>query len=153
MRPMTHRIIASVAALALLAPAAALAKDGPKGEPGKGHAKPKTSASGKGRAKPRTFVFKGTVAAVDAEGTDVTVAVTRGNRAARRFVGRQVTFDVATAKLVVADIDGDGAPDADDVRPGDAVVVQARLPRSVTATAPLPARRLVDLTSPPADED
>jgi 8-oxo-dGTP diphosphatase len=37
--------------------------------------------------------------------------------------------------------------------PGDAVVVEARLPRSVTAATPLPARKLVDLTSPATDED
>ncbi|MBA2637324.1 MAG: hypothetical protein H0U79_03725 [Solirubrobacterales bacterium] len=39
------------------------------------------------------------------------------------------------------------------MRAGDRVVVQARLPRNVTASAPLSARRLIDLTSPPVDED
>ncbi len=136
---MTRTIIAAVAGLALLVPGAAVAKGGP--------------GSGKGQAKPQTYLFKGTVASVDAAATDVTVTITRGNRAARRFVGQPVTFDVATAKLVVADVDGDGKAAAGDVKPGDAVVVQVRAPRNATAEAPLSARKLVDLTSPPVDED
>ena len=136
---MTRTIIAAVAGLALLVPAGAAAKGRPP--------------SDKGQAKPQTFLFKGTVASVDAAASDVTVTVRRGNRAARRFVGQAVTFDVAAAKLVVADVDGDGEAGAGDVRAGDAVVVQVRAPRSATAAAPLSARKLVDLTSPPVDED
>ncbi len=138
---MTRTIIAAVAALALLAPTGALAKGGPK------------HRGGKAAAKTRTFVVKGTVTAVDAAATDVTVKVAKGNRAARLLVGQEVTFDVAAAKLVVADVDGDGVGAAGDVRPGDAVVVQAKLRRGATAQAPLGARKLVDLTSPPVEED
>ena len=136
---MTRTIIAAAAGLALLVPAGAMAKGGP--------------GPSKGQAKPQTYLFKGTVASVDAAATDVTVTVTRGNRAARRFVGRPVTFDVAAAKLVVADVDGDGTVAAGDVSPGDRVTIQVRAPRGVTGDAPLTARKLVDHSAPPVDED
>ncbi len=137
----TRRIIAGAGALALLTPAGALAKDrADRGE-------------GKGRLKPRTLVVKGTVATVDAAGGGVTVEVRGGNAAARRLAGRTVAFDVSAARLAVADVDGDGTAGLGDVRPGDRVLVRARVPRAVAVDATLPARALVDLTSPPADRE
>ena len=141
MKTMTRTAIAGVGALALLAPAGALAKQ---------HA---ARAGTDGAAKPRTFVFHGSVTSVDAAATDVTVRIGKGNAAARRFVGQELTFDLASAKLVVADVDGDGSVATGDVRQGDRVIVKLRAPRDVAADAPLSARQLVDLTSPPVDQD
>ncbi len=137
----TRRIIAGAGALALLAPAGALAKD--RADRGQG----------KGRTKPKTLVVKGTVISVDAAAGGVTVDVRGGNAAARRLAGRSVAFDVSAARLAVADVDGDGTAGLGDVRPGDRVLLQVRAPRDVAADAPLPARKLVDLTSPPEDDD
>ena len=136
----TRNVIAGIGVLALLAPAGALAKES-------------KARAGKGDAKPRTFVLKGSVTSVDAAATDVTVQVAKGNAAARRFVGQELTFDVAAAKLVVADTDGDGSVAIGDVRPGDRVTVQVRAPRDVAGDAPLAARKLVDHTAPPEGED
>ncbi len=67
-------------------------------------------------------------------------------------MGQELTFDLATAKLIVADVDGDGSLAIGDVRQGDRVIIQLRAPRGVGVDAPLSARKLVDLTSPAASE-
>jgi hypothetical protein len=128
--------------------------------------------------KPVTFVFKGVY-----KGAGV-VTVAKGNSHVRKggYVGQDVTFDLATAKLVVADTDGVPGITVADVQAGDLVLVQARLPRgtkapvaeetaptatestdeAVTEEAPaaaeaIKARKLVDKTHPPVkseeDED
>jgi hypothetical protein len=96
-----------------------------------------------------TYVFRGTYGA---DG----VKVTGGNKHVRRagLVGQTVAFDLSTARIVVADNNGDGKRDASDLRDGDKVLVQARLPRRAPGAAPFSARKLVDQThaKKPADD-
>lgn len=134
-----NRALAALGIAAALAmPGAALAKGGHDGK-GKGadHGakakKPKTS----------TYVFKGTVAAVDA--TTVQVKVSAGNSRGRKYRDQTLTFDVTKAKLKVRDANGDGKRDLTDVAVGDRVVVQAKLPRgALDATQTLAARHVLD---------
>jgi hypothetical protein len=110
------------------------------GSQGKGHAK------GKGKAKGVTYVFKGTYAGGEA------VEVKHGNAHVKRagLIGETVTFDLASAAVVVSDANSDGKSDLSDVAAGDKVVVKSRMPRKQPAVQPFPARQLVDQTRPPA---
>jgi hypothetical protein len=150
---MNKRIPALLLSAALLAvPAVATAKDH-----GQKHSKQehKSHSKSKGKkAKKVTFVFKGTFAAPG------TVTVTSGNSHVRKggFVGQAVTFDLAAAKIVVADTNGDGERNLADVKDGDKVLVQARVAKRTKYAAPaegetaaaLVARKLVDKAA--ADE-
>ena len=84
---------------------------------------------------------------------DSAVKVAKGNGHVKRLelAGTVVKLDLSSAKLVVADADGNGVS-LDDVKAGDKVVVQVRAPRNYVAGAPLVARKLVDQTRPPADD-
>src|SRR5215218_1703400 len=133
---MSNRIIA--AALAL--PAAAVADSGH----GKGHDKPAK------KVKTVTYVFKGTFTAPG------TVTVTSGNAHVRKggYVGNDVSFDLAAAKVVGVDTNADLKVDVTDVADGDKVLVQARIARGTKFAAPaegetaaaIAARKLVDQT-------
>jgi hypothetical protein len=87
------------------------------------------------------YVFKGTFHAAGPS-----VSVVRGNLHVRRagLVGQEVGFDLSTARVRVADVNGDGMRDAADLQEGDVVVVKARLPRRTPGTAPYAAQRVVD---------
>ena len=128
-----RRVAALIGAAVLLAPAVAGAKPGAKPE------KP---------VKLATYVFKGVW------NGDGTVTVTGGNAKVRKggLVGDTLAFDVTTAKLRVADTDGDG-PTAADLLADDKVVVQAKLPRTgpVEGEA-IVARKVVDQTHPAVEE-
>jgi hypothetical protein len=157
---MNSRIVAVALGTAALAiPTAAAAHPGG----GKGHDKhgAETKAShGKGHGKTRvktvTFVFKGVFTAPG------TVKVTSGNAHVRKggYVGQDVAFDLAAAKLVVADTNADGAVDVADVKDGDTVLIQARVakrtkyaaPAEGETTAPITARKLVDRTNAPTQD-
>ena len=143
---MTLRTVAAaLAASTLLLPSAALA--------GHGHGKGSAKHVKKEKA-PKTvkFVFKGTFTAPG------TVTVTSGNAHVRKggFVGQAVTFDLASAKLVVADVNGDGVQDLADVADGDAVKVQARAAKGTKAAEGEPAafvaRKLIDRAAGDDDE-
>ena len=144
----TRVLVAAVAAAALAAPAAALA------QPGKGAEKP--AKVDRKKTKKVTFIFKGTFTAPG------TIQVLAGNAHARKggFVGQTITVDLASAKLVVADTNGDGSLDLTDVKDGDRVLVQARIAKGTKFVAPtegetsetVAARKLVDKTNPPADD-
>jgi hypothetical protein len=144
---MKTRILALLlGAAALAVPAAAVA------HPGKGHDKhtPK-------KPKNVMFVFKGTFTAPG------TVEVVSGNAHVRKggFVGQAVTFDFASAKVVAADTNADETVDVTDVKDGDRVLVKARLPRRTEFTMPtdaeiaeaIVARKLIDKTNPPVEDD
>jgi hypothetical protein len=104
-----------------------------------------------------TFIFKGTFVAPGA------VAVRSGNAHVRKggFVGRQVLFDFASAKVVVADTNADQTVDINDVQDGDRVLVRARVRKGTNYAAPaegetaagVVARKLVDLTNAPVDDE
>lgn len=143
---MNKRIPALALSAALLAvPAAATAKGGEhvthekKQHVSKHHAKAK-------KAHKVTFVFKGTFTAPG------TLTVTSGNAHVRKggFVGQDVAFDLADAKIVVADTNGDGERNLADVKDGDTVLVLARLPKDGSATQPFKAAKLLDVTNLPS---
>jgi hypothetical protein len=150
---MDRRVLATALGVAALAlPTAAAADSAHLGASGRG-----TSDHGaKGKApKKVAFVFKGTFTAPG------TIAVLAGNAHVRKggFVGHTVTFDLTDAKVVVADTNADAKVDLTDVKDGDTVLVQARVPRGTKyaepaegeAAVPVVARRLIDKTNPPVD--
>jgi hypothetical protein len=142
-------VVAALAVAALAVPAAAGAQPGS----GKGHQDKVVRTGGKAKkAKKVTFVFKGTFTAPG------TVEVLAGNAPVRKggFVGEAVTFDFASAKVVVADTNADQKPDIADVKDGDSVLVQARIARGTQFgedAEVVVARKLVDKTNPPAEEE
>ena len=177
---MKNRWMAVVLGAAVLAvPGTAVAKkdDSAKGKDKaaakveKREKKAKKDKSSKAK-KPVTFVFKGVY---NGEGV---VTVAKGNSHVRKggYVGQDVTFDLSTAKLVVADTDGVPGITPADVQVGDQVLVQARLARGTKAPEPaeaeepvaeesteepvgeeapaaIKARKLVDKTHPPVEDD
>jgi hypothetical protein len=144
---MKQRIVAAALGAAILTvPAAALADSGHS----KSHEKP---AAG----KKVTFVFKGVFTAPG------TLEVRSGNAHVRKggFVGQTVNLDLSTARVVAADGNGDQKVDLTDVGNGDVVLVQARVRKGTKYVAPaegetaaaVVARKLVDLTHPPAGDE
>ena len=141
----TRIVSAALAAAALALPAAAIADPGH----GKGHDKPAK------KVKTVTYVFKGTFTAPG------TVTVTSGNAHVRKggYVGQEVSFDLAAAKVVGVDTNADLKVDATDVADGDKVLVQARVAKGTKYAAPaegetataLAARKLVDQTVAPTE--
>lgn len=140
------RSLAVLGAAALVAfPAGATAKNGNGGGPAKGGKPAEAKGEHKKPKKPKTstYEFRGLVVAVG-DGT-LQVAVSSGNSRGRKFKGQTLTFDVANAKLKVADVNGDGKRDMADVAAGDRVQIQAKLPRgAVDTTQALPASHVLD---------
>ncbi len=105
---------------------------------------------------PVTYIFKGAYAG------DGLVSVAHGNAHARRggFVGHDVSIDLSAARIVTADVNGDGKTDAADVQPGDVVIVKVRLPKRTTFSASAEAddattlhvRQLIDITHPAVED-
>jgi hypothetical protein len=158
-----------IVAAAVVAVALAALPDGAAAGQGKGKGRGQEKAAAKQERtaakakKPVMFVFKGVY-----EGNGV-VAVDKGNSHVKRagFVGTDVTFDLAAAKVVAAEFDNVPGITAGDLQVGDVVLVQARLPRGTKApeapaattegAAPaeptaIKARKVVDKTHPPVDE-
>lgn len=94
------------------------------------------------------YELRGSVTAVDAAGGTITVTVKKANHGRRgaRLRQQTVQFDVSSARLIVRDSNGDGVRDLNDVAEGDAVRVQADLPRtgSLDLTQPVAARSVQD---------
>jgi hypothetical protein len=115
-----------------------------------GHGKPADPGSqGKGHQNKVNgptvmYVFKGTYAGAGA------VDVTKGNAHVTHagLVGTTVNFDLANAKLSVADVNNDTVVDVNDISAGDKVVVKARLSKKTPGTQPFGAKQLVDQTHP-----
>jgi hypothetical protein len=97
------------------------------------------------------LLFKGTIAAENAATDTVTLTVTGGNRFARVNKGKSLTFGLTTARIVAADINGDGvAGQFNDLRVGDRVVAHVRLAPGAAATQPLIAFMFVDQSALPS---
>jgi hypothetical protein len=154
----TRIVAAALAAAALVVPTAAVADSGHRKSVEKKAAKKETKAKHKGKnAKKVTFVFRGTFTAPG------TVDVVAGNAHVRKggFVGHQVTFDFASARVVVADTNADQKVDLTDVKDGDLVLIQARAikgteyaaPAEGETAAPIVARNVIDKTNSPAEGD
>jgi hypothetical protein len=143
MRTHTIKRTAAIGAILALgaAPAALAAKPDDPGSQGGSHGKSGES-HGKSGTKTVMYVFKGTF-----DGSSA-VDVKSGNNHVRKasLVGTTVSFDLATAKVVVDDTNADGTRDVNDVSGGDRVVVKARLPRKDPGTQPFTAKQLVDQT-------
>jgi len=140
MRPLVA--LGVVAALAL--PAAAVAHGGGHGKGAfHGHKGGKSAGHKQGKHG-RALIVKGTVSAVGTGTIDV--LVTGGNHRGRALKGQTVTFDVSNARIVVADVNGDGSRDLADVAVGDRVVVHSRVDKGATVdpSQPLVAKRVVD---------
>jgi hypothetical protein len=141
-----HIIAAALGVAILTIPATALADSGH----GKGRDK-------QAAAKKVTFVFKGIFT------TPGTIEVRSGNAHVRKggFIGQKINFDLTTARIVAEDSTGDQKVDMSDVNNGDVVLVQARLNKSTKYVAPtqdttlaaIVARKLIDKTNPPADDE
>jgi hypothetical protein len=147
---MNTRIIAAALAVAALSvPAVAVADSGK----GKGQEKQTTKAHGKAKQPKKVmFVFRGKFSAPG------TVDVTSGNSHVRKggFVGEAVTFDLANAKVVAADTNGDQKVDVSDVKDGDVVLVQARVAKRTKHAEDaeaIAARKLVDKTNAPVEDE
>ena len=128
----------ALGALVLAVPSAAVAK----GDHGKEHSKKakshqkaekhsskKRGKKDKAAKKGKSYIFKGVY-----KGEGV-VTVESGNSRVRKggYVGEDVTFDLSSAKIVAGDSDGVAGISAADVKVGDKVLVQARLPRGTKA--------------------
>ena len=139
----TRHVAAAIGAAALLLPSAALAE--PKPDKPVKPAKPAKPV----KVKTANYIVKGVWNA------DGTVTVTGGNARVRKggLIGTTLTFTLDGAKLRVADTNADGTLDAADVVAGDKVVIQARLPRTEPGEGPFAARKLVDRTRPPVDDE
>ena len=146
---MDKRIVAAALGAALLTIPAVAAAD-----PGHSHGK---AVEKKATPHKVTFVFKGRFTAPG------TLEVVSGNAHVRKggFVGRQVSFDFTTAKVVAADTNGDQKVELADVKDGDLVLVQARIAKRTKYAAaaegetasPIAARKLIDRTNAPSDDD
>jgi hypothetical protein len=137
-----RNLLIVVGVLALVVPNAAIGKSGH----GHGH-----GHGGKDKAaknKPKMYVFKGTY------NVDGSVHVIQGNGRVRKaqLVGTDVQFDYANARVIVADTNGDSVSDINDVVSPDAVLVQAKLGKTDPGPQPYAARKLIDRTNPPVDE-
>jgi hypothetical protein len=145
------RMIAAVlGAAALVVPATAVAKDDAKGKAKTQKvSKAKGKAKGKLKVKTATYILKGTYA-----GGGV-VSVTGGNSFARKqeLFGTDVPLNFDGAKFVVAETDLVAGLSLADVTVGDTVLVQAKGPRVLVEGSVLVARKLIDKTHPPVDEE
>lgn len=120
-----------------------------KGHDGHGKKPAAGEKHGKGhKPKARALNVKGTVAAVG-EGT-IDVLVTGANHHGKALRGQTVTVDVAAARIVVRDVNGDGEGDLADVAAGDRVLVQSRIAKGSAPdpAQPLVAKRVVDKGAP-----
>jgi ABC-type uncharacterized transport system ATPase subunit len=127
---MTAKHLAAFAAVAALAaPTAAAAK------------KPETAGShGKGQAKAKNAVFSGSIVSADATAGSVVLHVVKANKWGRSLKDTDVSFTVASVKkLGVADTNGDGVRDLNDVKPGDRAQAQAKIAKD--AAQPFAARK------------
>jgi acylphosphatase len=136
------RSVVALAAIAALGLPAAVAAKGP-GHHGRANGA-NQQGKGHGRKHGRALIVKGTVSAVGDGSVDVLVQ--GANHHGRALRGQTVTVDVSNARIVVRDVNGDGARDLGDVAVGDRVLVQSRIDKGETpdSSQPLVANRVVD---------
>jgi hypothetical protein len=142
------KIAAVVAAMALIVPAAAIAKR--PDDPG---------SKGKGHGKTHLVTANVTGAVVSNDGTTMVVTVAKASGHAKACKGKDLSFDVSNARFHTADNDADGDMDAADVLVGHVVKVQGKVAltkgRKVSCSVPdgavLPARQVHDRTTPRVD--
>jgi hypothetical protein len=92
-------------------------------------------------------VLRGAVTAVDSAAGTVEVTVAGGNAFGRRFTGETVVFSASSAVVQGVESDGVAGLSLGDVLVGDAVTVQARLPRAARPDGSVvAARKITDRT-------
>ncbi len=140
-------IALGIGALAVPAAAVADSSHGHGHGRGQGGIHSQSGNHGHGHNPTVMYVFKGSY-----DGGGV-VSVDHGNGAVQKadLVGQDVQFDLSSAKLDVADTNGDGSVTTDDVLTGDGVVVQARLAKQDPGAQPFAAKHLIDQTNPGDD--
>ena len=146
----------ALGALVLAVPGTAVANGGHGSGKDKAKSHQKAEKHGKKHAKKdkakkgKSYVFKGVY-----QGEGV-VTVVSGNSRVRKggYIGEDVTFDLSSAKIVAGDSDGVAGITAADVKVGDKVLVQARLPRGTKApeTTEEPAAEASTDVEPVAEE-
>jgi hypothetical protein len=148
MQPKFRRPLVALGVLAAMALPAAAAH-GKAGQHGRGAEHGQAGKHGNRPDKPtkqrhRALNLKGTVTAVGDGTLDVLVKGANHHGCALR--GQTVTVDVSAARIVVRDVNGDGARDLADVAVGDRVLVQSRIAKGETPdpAQPLVAKRVVD---------
>ncbi len=131
-------LIVALGVAALAVPAGAIANQGASHGKANGHAKVHNVA----------YVFKG-VYKGESNGESM-VEVKAGNAHVKKagFIGQTVGFNLANARIVVADTNNDGKRTLADVNEGDKVVVKCMLPRTGGFPSPIVAQRLIDQTHP-----
>ena len=143
-------VVAGLGVAALLAPGAAAAAPGKGKAPAKADVRAKSEKRAKSKkVKTVMYVVKGVYAGDD------TLDVKGGNKHTRRagLVGDEVVLDLTKAKFVVADTNGDDELTAADLKAGDKLVVQLRLPRSLGEDPAFVARKVIDQTNRPVESD
>jgi hypothetical protein len=114
--------------------------------------------SSRSDAAPRTedYNLRGSVVSIDPSTDTAVVQIKKANhgRRGRALLGQQVTVDLTNARLQVADANGDGVRDIDDVSARDRVEVRLRLPKSQSPdlSQPVAASRFKDRSAAHADE-
>ena len=155
MKGFKRSLIVALGIAALAVPTGAIAKHGgshgagnAEGNSGKADHKGKGQQGDQGKSKGQrshnvAWVFKGYY---KGEGS---IEVRHGNSRVRKggYIGGEVAFDLSGARIVVADVNGDGQRNLADVAVGDWVLVKARLPRTDPGDQPFEAKRLIDKTS------
>ncbi len=153
------KVSAVVAAMALLIPAAAIAKR-PDDKPAKGHKHGQFDKPGKKktpRVKLASANVKGVVTAND--GTTLTLTVDKASGHAKACKGSSLSFDVSEARFHTADNDLNGDADAMDVLVGHAVKVRGKVAvtkgrkTTCTLTETLAAKAVHNRTTPPVDDE
>lgn len=138
------KLTAAAGALAIAAAPMALAKGKPEdpGSQGKSHG---SQGQAHKPAKMKNVVLKGKFVSTD--GTSIVVDVPKSKGKGNKKPSGQITVDVSKAKFNVADVNGDGKADVNDLAAGDKLVVQTRTDGTV-----FNARRVVDQTHPPVSQ-
>ena len=143
-------IVALGVSAALAAPSAAFAQHGADDGAASGgdHAtEVETEHSTAPATRTETYDLRGTVVSADPASNTVVITVTRANhgRRGRALIGTNVTLDLSGIRVRIADANGDGTADLNDVAPGDRAEARVQLPRSgASLSQPVHAQRFRD---------
>ena len=155
------KIFAVVAAMALLIPAAAIAKR-PESKPEKGNKHGQSEGQRHAKEQQLKLVsanLKGVV--VSNDGTTMTISVEKASGHAKACKDMELSFALAGARFHTADNDSSGEMDAPDFEVGHVVKVRTKLAllkgKKTTCAAAeelaLPARAVHNRTTPQVEED
>jgi len=113
----------------------------PVTEPNRPNAGAKRHGEPRGHNPTVVYEMSGPIRWLDPVLDRIVVHVDRANGHAGAFLGRDMTFDLSSARVAAPDVDGDGVADRADLLPGVEVRVRARLPRDLGNDPRSDARR------------